>query len=186
MAQVGLKNIYAALLTEGETVTYAAPRKIAHAVTANVTPNTESVPLYGDDRTVEMAEALGDIDIEIGITDLSVEDYAFLLGKTVDSNGGITDSVDDIAPYVALGFEIPLSNGGKRLYWYYKGKFSIPSSEHTTKQGTTAYQTPTIAGKFFAREDGKWRYRLDSNETNSAIVASWFTAVQEEPTIPQG
>ena len=184
MAQVGLKNIYAALITaETETgTTYGAPRKISEAITANVTPNVETATLYADDKASEVEEALGDIDIELGIKDLSVEDYAFLLGKTVDSNGGILDNVNDVAPYVALGFEVPLSGGGKRMYWYYKGKFSVPSSEHATKQGATEFQTPTIAGKFMAREDGNWRYRVDSNATNSAIIAGWFSAVQEKPT----
>ena len=183
MAATGLKNIHVALITEtGGVITYAAPRKIAEAITANITPNVESAVLYGDDRAVETEETLADIDVEINVTDLSVEDYAFLLGATVDANGGVTDSINNVAPYVALGFEIPLTRGGKRMYWYYKGKFQIPSSEHTTKQGSTEFQTPTIAAKFLARADGKWRYRLDANETNAAVVSAWFTAVQEEPT----
>lgn len=183
MAATGLKNIHVALLDEtGSTVTYDAPRKIAEAITANVTPNVESAVLYGDDRAVETEETLADIDVEINITDLSPEDYAFLLGATVDANGGVTDSINNVAPYVALGFEIPLTKGGKRMYWYYKGKFQIPSSEHSTKQGSTEFQTPTLSAKFLAREDGKWRYRLDANTTNKAIADAWFTDVQEEPT----
>lgn len=182
MAQVGLKHIHVAKLDEtGSVVTYEAPRKIAHAITANITPNFESAVLYGDDRAVETEDTMADIDVEIGITDLSPEDYAFIMGATVDANGGITDSIDNVAPYLALGFEVPLSRGRKRMYWYYKGKFSIPSSEHTTKQGSTEFQTPTVSGKFLARADGKWRYRLDSNETNKAIIDAWFTEVQEEP-----
>lgn len=188
MTQVGLKNIYAAkVLTDTDAgTTYDTPRKISEAITANVTPNVETATLYADDKLSEVEEALGDIDIEIGIKDLSVEDYAFLLGKTVDSDGGITDNASDSAPYVALGFEVPLSGGRKRMYWYYKGKFNIPSSEHTTKQGSTEFQTPTISGKFMPRQsDGDWRYRLDSNEANAAVVNSWFSAVKEKPvTVP--
>lgn len=183
MAATGLKNIHVALLTEtGGVVSYGAPKKIAEAITANVTPNVESAILYGDDRAVETEEVLSDIDVEINITDLSAEDYAFLMGSTVDANNGVTDSINDTAPYVALGFEIPLTKGGKRVFWYYKGKFQLPSSEHTTKQGTTEFQTPTIAAKFLPREDGKWRYRVDANTTNTAVVSDWFADVQEAPT----
>jgi len=184
MAQVGLKNIYVAKITSelDGVITYETPKKIAHAITANITPNVEQTVLYGDDRAVESEEALADIDVEITVTDLNVEDYALLMGATVDANGGVTDSIDNTAPEVALGFEVPLTKGGKRMYWYYKGKFGIPSSEHNTKQGSVEYQTPTIAAKFMPRADGKWRYRLDANETNSAIVEGWFTEVQEEPT----
>ena len=188
MTQVGLKRIHVAkLLTDtDEGTTYDVPRKISEAITANITPNVETATLYADDKLSEVDEALGDIDVEIGIKDLSVEDYAFLLGKTVDSDGGVTDNANDSAPYVALGFEVPLSGGRKRMYWYYKGKFSIPSSEHTTKQGSTEFQTPTISGKFMPRQsDEDWRYRLDSNETNAAVVDSWFTEVKDKPaTIP--
>lgn len=185
MTQVGLKNIYAAkvLSDTEEGTTYDAPRKISEAITANVTPNTETATLYADDKASEVEETMGDIDVAIGIKDLSAEDYAFLLGKVVDANGGILDNVDDVAPYIALGFEVPLSGGRKRMYWYYKGKFSVPSSEHATKQGATSFQTPTISGKFMARSDGNWRYRLDSNETNAAVIADWFKSVQEEPAV---
>lgn len=183
MAQIGLKNIYVAkILSEIDgVITYDAPRKIAEAITANVTPNVEQAVLYGDDRAVESEETLSDIDIEISVTDLSVSDYAFLLGATVDANNGVTDSIENVAPEVALGFEVPLSKGGKRMYWYYKGKFGIPSSEHNTKQGSVEYQTPTISGKFIPRQDGKWRYRVDANESNKALIDSWFTQVQEAP-----
>lgn len=184
MAQVGLKNIYVAkVLTEtGTATTYDEPRKISEAITAKITPNVETATLYADDKASEVEEAFGDIDVEIGVKDLSVDDYAFLLGKTVDTNGGVLDNVNDVAPYLALGFEIPLTGGGKRMYWYYKGKFGIPSSEHTTKQDKTEFQTPTISGKFMSRGDGNWRYRVDSNETNSTVVSAWFSAVQEKPT----
>lgn len=183
MAQVGLKNIYVAkVLTDTEgTTTYDTPKKLSEAITANITPNVEKATLYADDKASEVEESMGDIDVSIGIKDLSVEDYAFLLGKIVDSNGGILDNIDDVAPYVALGFEVPLSGGRKRMYWYYKGKFSVPSSEHATKQGATSFQTPTISGKFMARADGNWRYRLDSNESNSTVITNWFKTVQEKP-----
>lgn len=185
--QIGLKNIHAALITaEGTTTTYGIPRTISQAITANITPNFNISTLYADDQAVEVDEALGDIDIELGIKDLSTEDYAYLLGKTVNADGVIEDSVNDVAPYLALGFEIPLSGGGKRLYWYYKGKFQPPSSEHTTKQGSVSYQTPTITGKFMAREDGKWRSRIDSTHmtANETVVASWFDAVYVPTVTP--
>lgn len=182
--QIGLRNIHVALFTDESTVAYEVPKKISQAITANITPNFETATLYADDQAVEIEETLGDIDVEIGIKDLNTEDYALLLGKTVNSDGVVEDSVDDVAPYVALGFEVPLSGGGKRLYWYYKGKFQVPSSEHTTKQGATAFQTPTISGKFLAREDGKWRARIDSNETNAAVVDAWFDNVYKPTVTP--
>lgn len=186
--QIGLKNIHAAkVMSEGSTtIAYDIPMKISKAITANITPNFSISTLYADDQAVEVDETLGDIDIEIGVQDLTTEEYAYLLGKTVNADGVIEDSVNDVAPYIALGFEIPLSGGGKRLYWYYKGKFQVPSSEHTTKQGSVTYQTPTISGKFMARGDGKWRAHIDSTDTTAKaeVIDGWFNFVYEPtPTV---
>ncbi|WHP40769.1 phage tail protein [Lysinibacillus boronitolerans] len=180
--QIGLKRFHAAILTKEEengTTTYGIIKRISQAITANITPNFSITTLYADDQAVEVDEALGDIDIEIGVKDLSTEDYAFLLGKTINEDGVIEDSVNDVAPYIAIGFEIPLSGGGRRLYWYYKGKFQPPAASHQTKQGSVAYQTPTITGKFMAREDGKWRARLDSTHSTAKpeVLQNWFNAV---------
>ena len=184
MARVGLKNLHAAeVLTDTDTeTTYGPIRKLKPAITANVTPNVENAELHGDDMLQEVEENLSGVDVEIGVTDLSLEDYAFLLGKEVDANGGVSDG-DEVAPYVAIGYEMPLSGGkGSRMVWLYKGKFSIPSEESATKQGTVAYQTATISGKFMKRvSDKKWRYRVEPNGTNSAVMADWYSAVQKEP-----
>ena len=187
MARVGLKNLHAAkLLTDTEEgTTYGEIRKLSPALTANVTPNAETAELYGDDMLQEVEENLSGIDVEIGMTDLTLEDYAFLLGKTIDSNGGISDG-DEVSPYVALGYEMPLSGGrGSRMVWMYKGKFGIPTEESATKQGSVEFQTSTIAGKFMKRvSDKKWRYRIEPNETNQAVIDSWFTEVKKEQTVP--
>jgi len=186
--QIGLKKFHVALLKEGAdgTVTYETVKRISQAISANITPNFTITTLYADDRAVEVDEALGDIDVEIGVKDLSTEDYALLLGKTINVDGVIEDSVNDVAPYIAIGFEIPLSGGGRRLYWYYKGKFQPPSSTHASKQGSVAYQTPTITGKFMAREDGKWRARIDSTYTTAKpeVVDNWFKAVYVPKVTP--
>lgn len=185
MARVGLKKIHVAkILSESETATtYDKPRKLSPAMTANITPNSNTADLYGDDQAQETIEELGNITVEISVNDLNMEDYAYLFGKTVDANNGISDNVNDEAPYVALGYEIPLSKpkGAKRMVWLYKGKFAIPTEENQTKQGSPTFQTPTISATFLPRQDGEWRYRVESNETNKAIIDSWFDAVQEKP-----
>lgn len=184
MAKIGLKNIYVAKITaedEETGTTYDTPRKISKAMTAGVEPAFESATLHGDDVAQEILEVLTGVAVTIGINDLNAADYAYLMGKTVDSNGGVLDSQNDEAPYVAVGYEVPLTKGGKRMTWLYKGKFSVPSEEDVTKQGTPSFQTPTITGNFITRLDGKWRYRVDANETNATVISSWFNAVQEPP-----
>lgn len=182
MAVVGLKKIHVARLTNETTNVYAVPKQISPAISANVTPNYNIAKLSGDDRVVYIEESLGDIDVEIAITDLTDADYALLLGITPNADGVIEETADDQAPYVALGFEMAKPDGGVALRWYYKGKFQKPSETSATKGDTTEFQTPTISAKFMAREDGKWRARVDyvSAATISAPVrTAWFTKVYD-------
>lgn len=180
MAMTGLKKLHVAILTTEATNVYAAPKQLSPAVSANVTPNFTTANLSGDDRIVYVEEALGDIDVEIAVTDLTDEDYALLMGITPNADGVIEDAANDQAPYVALGFEMPKPNGGVALRWYYKGKFQKPSENVTTKGDTTEFQTPTISAKFMAREDGKWRARVDfadSASIDAVVRDAWFTTV---------
>lgn len=184
MALVGLKDLYAAKFNEDGT--YETPRKLAPAMSASITPNTTSATLYGDDHAVEVAEGLADVSVEIGVTELTDEDYAFLLGKEINEDGVIEDSADDVAPYVALGFRSQKSNGAYRYVWLYKGKFSLPTDSHQTKGENIEFQTPTITGKFMPRDDGKWRARVDSDSAgvNQDVIDNWFNSVYEPTVTP--
>jgi phi13 family phage major tail protein len=179
---VGLRDLhFAPLLADGTG--YDAPVKLSEAVTANITPNYTITTLYGDDRAVAVAEALGDIDIEIAVTDLKSAEYDLLMGTSKNADGVIEDSVDDVAPYGALLFRLPFEDGGFRYYAYYKGKFQKPGTSHNTKAGETAFQNSTITGKFMSRDDGKWRARLDSTDDTAGVAANWFTSVYEPTPI---
>ena len=112
MATVGLRNFYVAELTAetAMSATYGPGRKLAPAIEASITPNIESATLQGDDRAVEVAESLGSIEVEINVTDLSPDDYAFLLGKTKNGDGVVEDHIDD-GDYVVIE-ETPEVNNG--------------------------------------------------------------------------
>lgn len=188
MATIGLKNLYAAQLTEEteSTVTYGTPKRLALAIEANVEVGTESATLYADDRAVEVADTLGEIDVELNVDDLKPDIYAFLLGKTINEDGVIEDSVDDVAPYVAIMFEMPRADGTKKMYTYYKGKFQPPGTEAATKADSVEFQTQTINAKFLPREDGKWRAAIDTQleSHDEAVAAAWFTSVYKPtPTV---
>lgn len=186
MATIGLKNLHFAPFLDEAAGTYETPVKIAAAIEANVEVSTESATLYGDDRAIETADSLGDIEVELNVDDLAPNIYALLLGKTKNADGVIEDSIDDVAPYGALLFELPKANGHRKLYAYYKGKFQPPGTEATTKGDSVEFQTQTINGKFLPREDGKWRGHLDTSDpdADAAKVASFFTSVYKPtPTV---
>lgn len=175
MPIIGLRDLHAAIVNSDGT--HGTPRKLSPIVSANITPNFTITTQYGDDRAVAVAEAMGDIDIEINVTDLTPDEYAFLLGKTKNAEGVIVDSIDDVSPYIALGWRLPLDGGGFRYYWYYKGKFNPPAATHQTKGENVEFQTSTISGKFVPRSDGNWRAHHDSPAVLTSVATNWFASV---------
>lgn len=185
---VGLQDIYyAKLIKDDKTgVEYDAPKLLALALTANVTPTINSATLNANDGPVLTANSLSEITVEIGIPDISFEDYAALLGATLNDDGMLIDNADDQAPEVALGYKRTYNDGSVRYTWLLKGKFQLPTEEATTKQSEISFQTPTITGTFLKRiYDGNWRFRADSsNPDSAALIASWFTAVPSAVPTP--
>lgn len=187
MATIGLKNLYAAPLTDEALKTYATPVKLAPAIEANITPNYETATLYGDDRPIEDASSITGIEVELNVADLEPEHYELLMGVTKNADGVIIDNVNDVSPYVALMFELPKADGTKKLYVYYKGKFNPPATEATTKGESVEFQTPTISARFLAVEDGDWRAHLDTSDidADAAVIAAWYNApYTPTPVIP--
>lgn len=186
MATIGLKNLHVAVLTDEEALTYAAPVKLSPAIEANIEIGTESATLYGDDRAIEAADSLGDIEIELNVADLSPDHYALLLGKTKNADGVIIDKSSDVAPYVALLFEMPKADGKKKMWCYYKVKFQVPGTEAATKGDSVEFQTQTINGKAFPLDNEEYRAQIDTSDpdTDAAVAAAWYTSVYKEtPTV---
>lgn len=186
---VGLKDFYYAVLTKDDEtgVTYSTPKKIAHAITAKVTPTVNTATLYADNGPILTANALGEIAVELNVVDIPFDVQVELLGLTVNADGVVIDNAEDQAPEVAIGFRRTTSANTSRLTWLLKGKFSLPAEEGATQGDTPEFQTPTITATFLKRiYDGNWRYRLDTGSATASeeVAAEWFSAVYD-PTIPK-
>ncbi len=182
MRVIGLKDLYFAkqLTDTAEGATYSAPTKIAKAINAKVAPKSSSENWYSDDSVEEVIDAFDSIDIELEVNDLSLASRALLQGITT-ANGELVETKNDIAPVGALMFRSKTSTGKYRFVVLYKGKFSLVEDEYATQADKVESKTPKLKGTFYAREDGKWRFTLDENETGASAtkIAAWFTAVQE-------
>ncbi|MCM3291822.1 phage tail protein [Paenibacillus sp. MER 180] len=183
---VGLKNIYyAKLIKDDESgVTYDTPKRLAPAITANITPSVNSATLFAENGPLITANALGEITVEIGVADIPFDIQAELLGMTVNSDGVLVDNAEDQAPEVALGFERNTEAGTSRFTWLLKGRFKLPNEEAKTAAGTPEFQTPTISAVFLKRIfDGNWRFRVDSGSTGvkPEVIANWFKEVYSGP-----
>lgn len=188
MPKIGLKNIhFAKVLTDLETgTTYEVPKPFKGAVQADIKPSSSTENFYSDDSLTDSVSALGDIAVDIEIGQLTTEMQAFLLGAKIDANGVIHYSTKDTAPYVAIGYESPLSDpGNSRFEWLYKGKFSLPESSAKTKTDKVEFQTEKISAVFMARQsDGEWKVNVDSNDegVDASVITNWFKTVYKATT----
>ena len=185
MAQIGLKDLHYAILTkdDSDSVEYDQPKKVGKAISANINPTVNNAELYADDGLSETASALGAISVTIGADKLTKQVQADLLGHKVNSDGVLEKSSTDTAPYVALGFRSEMSNGKYRYVWLYKGKFQPVEQNYQTKEGTPAFQTPTINATFMKRDhDDKWEGSVEEGDDSvaSGIIDNWFNAVYQE------
>lgn len=181
MATIGLRDVYFATLTTdpiGGTATYSAPVRLAGAMTANINPNTATGTLFGDDGPSESAATLGEITLELGLTNVSAANQATLLGHTFEG-GILKKKSSDVPPYVAVGFRSLKSNGKYKYFWLNKGKFAAPEEDLATKGDKIDFKTPTLKGSFVKRDsDDEWERVGDEDEVTftTAIKDAWFTS----------
>lgn len=180
--QIGLKDLYYALLTSPDTddSLYSAPVKIADAINAKISPKINVENIWADDGISETLTEFEIVDVELETKDISMATHAVLLGHSII--GGIEiDNKDDAPPYVAIGFRSKKSNKKYRYIWLLKGKFSEPDQDYNTQEGKPKPQTAKIKGTFVARDsDGNWRRRTDEDHPDyvASIGTNWFNAVE--------
>ena len=178
MATIGLRDVYYAKLKTdpvGGTATYDTPVRIVGAISANVNPNSSSASLFADDGPQDTAATLGEISLELNMSDIPLATQAELLGHTIEG-GVLKKKGGDVPPWVAIGFRTLKSNGSYRYYWLNKGKFATPEEDLKTKGDSIEFQTPTITGSFVKRDsDDEWQRQADSDDTESATaITNWF------------
>lgn len=178
---IGLDRFYYALLNYDTTagISYQTPVALKGALTVAYNPNSEVATLFADDGPYDTAETIGEIELEVGIADISQEDYASIMGHTI-TGGVMAEEATDQPVDIAFGFRAKRSNGAYSYFWFLKGKFSKPSMDHETKGDTISWQTPTMMGKFVTRVyDSKYKYstRDDATDYTASIGTNWFASV---------
>jgi len=184
--QIGLKGLVYALLTEdliadgataGKT-TYSAPVSIPGVISATINPNATIETLFADDGPMETATALGKIDVEIVVGDMTNTIQSVLLGHTITA-GVLHRKAGDVPPWVAIGFKSVKSNGKYRFVWLLKGKFSIPEMKNDTKSDKITWVNPTIKGAFAKRDsDDEWIKQADEDDEEFVSASTFLTAVE--------
>lgn len=177
---LGLRNLFYAICTETDGIeTYGTPKKLAEAMTADLSVKTADGSLYADDTLSESVTEFASGALKLGIKDLTPETLAEILGQTVDQNKVVWAGKDDEPPYVAVGFRAQKTGGRFRYVWLLKCKFKVPSEKYETKGESIKFNTPDVEADFTTRKkDGRWKADFVGTETETA-AQTWFTEVPE-------
>ncbi|CDO03098.1 phage major tail protein, phi13 family [Oceanobacillus picturae] len=183
MAIKGLKDLhYAVIQSESKTdTTYGEVKPLGPAMAFNLAPSINRGNLRADDGVLFSDSAKGPIAVTLNTAYLEKDVEAEILGKTIDENGGITDSGDDNAPYIAVGGRALSARGGYEYFWVYRVKLAPAEENKETQQETPTYQTPNLSGEAIPRlHDKAEKYKMwdeDPNITDKTIFDEWFNQV---------
>ena len=177
----GLKNVYAAVLTEtesdGNTVyTYATPQAIPGAVSISLDAEGESSPFYADDivyfRSNTNNGYSGDLEIALIPEWFRTE----ILKETLDAKGVLVESSDIAASTkFALLFEFAGDSKAIRHVLYYCS-VSRPSIESQTKEDTIEPGTEKLTITADPRPDGLVKAKTGET-TDATAYAGWYSTV---------
>lgn len=174
MAKIGLTNFRYGVLTEATdgTPTYGGPLTPGKAVSCTVDITNNDASLYADDALAESDTSFAGGSVTMGIDEADLTTMANLLGHTL-TEGVMTRSVDDVAPYVGLGRIVTkmVSNVQKfKVEFLYKVKFSEPSQDNQTKGESVEFSTTEIQGTVAALANGKWSVTQEFDTKAAALT----------------
>ena len=177
---LGLRDLFYAVCTEEDGVEkYGIPKKMAEAMTADLSVKTADGSLYADDTLSESVTEFVNGTLKLGIKDLAPEVLAEILGQEVDQNSVVWAGKEDEPPYIAVGFKAKKTGGKFRYVWLLKAKCKVPSEKYETKGESIKFNTPDIEADFTARKkDGRWKADFVGTEEETA-AKTWFTEVPE-------
>lgn len=172
MVKIGLKKAYVAQLVSDAlgAVTYNVPVALPKMQQAQVNPKVSRTQVPADDIIDEdITQCLG-ADVTVQRKDCSLQEEAFLLGRPVDSDGGVYGGTRDNPPYVALGYVRTFSDGSGLYVWLLKTKFAPSNSTADTKPvDNVTPQYDTMTASAITREaDGQWIYSRRSSDPDFA------------------
>ena len=189
MATIGLDKLYYAKITEDENgdETYATPKLLAKAISADLSVELNEATLYADDGVAELVKEFKGGTLSLGIDDIGADVAADLTGATVDSNKVLVSGGEDSGSSLAVGFRAKRADGKYKYYWLYRVKFGIPATNLATKGDSITFSTPTIEGTIMRRNrpdfEGKHPWKAEVTEgtegVDQDVINGWYDEVYE-------
>ncbi len=189
MATVGFDRLFYAKITEdaeGKEI-YGKPSVLAKAIKADLSIELAEAVLYADDAASYILKDFKSGKLVLGVDDIGVAAAQDLTGAAVDDNGVLVSVTERDGSLVAIGFRARKPDGKYRLFWLYRVKFGIPSTNLQTKGDSITFSTPLIEGTVMRRNrtDSQGNHPWKSEVTEGSpgvkptVISEWFDAVYE-------
>lgn len=180
----GLSNVHIAKITETDgAITYGTPFAMPGAVSLTAEPEGETTPFYADNIQYYVAVSNNGYtgDLEIAMT--PQEFLTTILGQTVDTNGAVFESSDDVNARFALMGEIE-GDAKKRRFVYYDCTATRPSAEMNTIEESKEPQTDKVSITMAPRSTDKAiKAVIEPSEENQEVYDTFFTKVYEKNAV---
>ena len=190
--KIGLDNVVIAKVISdtAEGIVYDKVLALKGAVNASVNPNSDVAVDFADNGPFFSASNRGNTEMTLEMIDVDPEVLAQLLGQRKVNGITVETPLDQSADY-AIGFRVWLAgkddNGKNRyqLFWYAKGKFSVPETGGETKTESINFGHINVTAQFVqtqfipeGQEAGTicTHCRTDDPTVPSAVKAGWFNA----------
>lgn len=186
--RINIKNaVYCKMLTdEAGSTTYDEPKSLSPAMQVQLTTTLATGVLHGDGVQQENIAKITGISMVLDVNKVPIEDRAVILGNKYE-NGILEEVEGDEAPYIAVGYEVPETNGCKELIWLLKGRAQPYNSNVQQSTNNINFSTDSVTINFIPRDsDGRIRFFGDTAnpELTEEQVTKWFTTGPSVPPAP--
>lgn len=190
---IGVSDVYTADVADSSSAyTPGTPAKLAPTASIASEPAVSTNIRYYSNKAYYTTMTEGETKLTIVIPGVDIQVAAGLLGKYYNtSTKRMVDTGDANPPWKALGFATDVE-GGKKYYWYLKGKFAPFKEEAETKTTDIAPKTislgftAVVTEYLFAVNGASKGVKLmaaDNRLDASITDATWFGAVVN-PNMP--
>ena len=176
--RINIKNaVYCVLQTDAsEGTTYGDVTSLSPAMQVQLTTSLATGVLHGDGVQQENIAKITGIAMVLDVNKIPIENRAIILGNKYE-NGILQEKEGDEAPYIAVGYEVPETNGCKELIWLLKGRVQPYNSNVQQSTDSINFSTDSVTINFIPRDsDGLLRFFGDTANADltNEQVKKWF------------
>lgn len=135
----GVRRLMAAKLIEdtAEKITYGTPFPVAGVAEISRSTEASSATHYYDNAAAIVIDSVGSDEVTITASAFPFDVLAQITGQYYDEEKGMFVEGERESEYYALGYVTEKTDGTEIFVWRSKGKFSIPDSDHKSKDDGT-------------------------------------------------